>query len=80
MYRETGGEGIDPKIYERELEKYRKQIAQLAVAWYHTCDVASWHRDNYIGRFTSGMVPEKWDIRKEPGLVSGSLEPADSDS
>ena len=64
----------------RKLEMYQKQIAQLVVAWYHTADVASWHRDNYIGRFTSGMVPKEWDIQQEPGLVSGSLNPVDSDS
>ena len=49
---EVGGEGIDPNIFEKEVERFQKEMAPLAVAWWSSMDVATWHRTTEVRKFT----------------------------
>ena len=69
-----GGEGIDPNLYEKEVERVQKQMAPLACAWYSCMDVATWHRTNETRKFAPGLVPDNWAIKK--GTKSGIRIPS----
>ena len=64
MYGKVGGEGIDPNLYEKEMERFQTQVAPLACAWYSCVDVATWHRTNETRKFTPGLVPDNWAINQ----------------
>ena len=72
-----GGEGMDPVENDQgAMEGFHQEQGKQAIDWYHTVEVASWHRTNETKQFTPSMVPDNWDIKRAP--VFGIRAPSTS--